>query len=258
MNMKKSAFRRSFRRFRGQSLAEIALLAPLLILIVTGVVEMGLMFTHYLAGSDATRNSARFSSDSDYFFRDTRQDCSGDTPTGDFYRQTACLAVAELAAESPTISLCLTPASPGPNCAGRDWDLMDDIIISVFSVTREWASGPEIKRFPVTNGLGDPDDPGDMGWSYAVDLNGDPQSDPRDPKAEFADYRMHQSWHTTNDVLTMLDPDVDLNTGFILVEVNYNYYQYLALPWFTAVVKDPTWLKLFSVWPLTSAEPTST
>jgi hypothetical protein len=232
------------RRLTGQSIVEMAMMAPILLLIISGVVEMGFMFSNYLAASDAARNAARFSSDSDFTHHDSRPDCHGTWRTLDFYRQTACLAIDELAAESPTITLCL-PGFPDDRHCPRPYDQMDDVIISVFAVTREmvWSDRSDwpMVRFP--------DGTGEMGWSFAVDRAGGSQSTPRTG--------MHASNFTTEQVRSMLDP-VSINSGFVLVEINYNYFQILALPWFTPFVPDPQWLKLYSVWPLSSAEPTST
>lgn len=237
------AFRRK-RRLGGQSIVEMALMLPVLILLISGIVEMGFLFSNYLATSDAARNAARFSSDSDLFNHDHRPLCTGVGATTDFYRQTACLAVAELANESPTVTLCM-PGSPADRHCPRPISDMDDIIISVFAVTREitWTNRSDwpMERFPA--------DAGEQGWSYMADLQGVSQAAPRTG--------LHHSNMTTAQVREKLDL-ISINSGFVLVEINYNYYQLLALPWFTAFVPDPQWLKLYSVWPLSSAEPTST
>jgi hypothetical protein len=248
MSMKESAHFRPAKLYRGQSLVEIALMAPLLMLLVTGIVEMGFIFSNFLAASDAARNSARFSSNSDYTNRDSIPTCLGAGATTDFYRQTACLTVEELKEESPTITLCLDDTTYTDNHCPRSWDLKDDIIVSVFSVDREGRlpAAYEVKRFPNES----PDDVGEMGWSYGVDLAGGDQSDPRSG--------MHISHHSTADVRALMEDAVALNTGFVLVEVNYNCYQLLALPWFTVFVPDPVTMNLYSIWPQTSAEPTST
>jgi hypothetical protein len=259
MIMKESAHFRSARRFRGQSLAEFALMAPLLFLILAAVLELGLLFSQYLAGTDATRNATRFSSDSDFSVAGDTEDCQNTT---DFYRQTACLAIAELADESPTISLCLPGSPVTRTCQStRGWDWQDDIIISVFSVTRAYdeASDPitrgeiQIVRFPDNDGVY-----GEKGWSYAVDLvSTRSQSDDRtwedpDPPSVY----MHKSFYSTDDVRNKLGLN-NLNGGFMLVEIHYYCYQLFAMPWFTPFVPDPVLLKFYSFWPLTSAEPTS-
>jgi hypothetical protein len=249
MSMRESADFRRKRRLNGQSIVEMAMMAPILILIISGVVEMGFMFSNYLAATDAARNAARFSSDSNYINHDHRKLCTGAGATTDFYRQTACLAIAELANESPTITLCLPNSAADRHCP-RPWAEQDDVIISVFAVTREitWTDRSEwlMSRFPGSGG--------EHGWSYAADLMGGGGSNGDQSVGRTA---MHSSNYSTEDIRAKLDP-VNINSGFVLVEINYNYYQILALPWFTAFVPDPQWLKLYSVWPLTSAEPTHT
>jgi len=132
------------RRFRGlrkeqlhkaQSLVEVALFFPILLIIFSGLMEMGLWLTAYLGLVDAARNAARFSSDNYYYVRDNDTNC---TTTHDFYRQAACDLLTELAQEKPR--LVLDAAS-------------DDIVVSAVSVLK--GSGV-VARFPAPNGW----------WSY--------------------------------------------------------------------------------------------
>jgi hypothetical protein len=259
MSMKESRIsRRTFRR-RGQSIVEFAMMAPILLILLSGIFEFGFMFSSYLAIIDSARNSARFSSDSAYDNTDPEKTCSATT---DFYRLTACLAVSELTDEQPTIQLCLPNSPVTENCDPTDWENNDDIIISVFSVLSEDRGDPEgsslaglyteITRFPGAAG--------EQGWSYAVDLNNIDQGD--SPRSE-----IHASKFRSDDIETMLwkrvDPDTGdwtqaNSTGYLLVEINYHYYQALAMPWFTQFVPNPVLFRVYSIWPLTSAEPTST
>lgn len=129
-------------RSSGQSLVEIVILFPLILIVLSGLVEFGFMLNEYLAILDSVRNAARFSSDGLYSSFDTNHDCP---TTVDFYRQTACLVLQELSQEKPNITL--------------DPDEHDDIIISVFAIetgTGVVARHPEIY--------------GQEGWSYSLDL----------------------------------------------------------------------------------------
>ena len=252
--MKESKFPWRFkrtRRTRGQSIVELALMAPILLIILSGLFEFGFIFQHYLAVLDSARNAARFSSDSQYDIRDGDPDCDelvDGTVTQDFYRQTACLAVAELTLEQPTIELCL-PGMLGPNCS-TDWVDMDDVVVSAFSVMR--VGGDEIKRFPVDSF----DVSLEKGWSYACDL----QFFIDGSCTQFNDsFRtgMHSTAFTTARIKSMLEPGAP-STGYILVEVKYHYHQILALPWFTQFVENPIPFNIYAFWPLVSAEPTST
>lgn len=214
-------------------------MAPILLILISGLFEFGFIFTHYLAVLDAARNASRFSSDSQYDIRDSIPDCS----STDFYRQTACLAVGELASEQPTITLCLPGTPPSEHCDGVTWAQMDDIIISVFSVESD-TDPDEIRRFPEEGGCQE------WGWSYAADL--DVTRDQCDPRE-----KMHVSKYPSWKVKSLLVTGAP-NTGFVLVEINYHYNQVLALPWFTQFVKDPVDFNIYALWPLVSAEPTNT
>jgi hypothetical protein len=227
---------------RGQSIVEFALMAPILLILLSGLFEFGFMFSHYLAVLDAARNAARFSSDSMYSTTDGILNCT----TKDFYRQTACEAMENLAQEEPTIALCLPGVPPTDDCDGVTFETMDDIIVSVFSVERLYPAGESILRF--ARGSACPE----WGWSYAAELAGKSQCDG-------SRVGLHLSQFTTGDVSALLDKsDKANNTGFILVEINFNYNQILGLPWFTQFVSDPVPFYIYAFWTLTSAEPTST
>ncbi len=236
-------------RIRGQSIVEFALMLPVLLIILSGLFEFGFMFTSYLAILDAARNASRFASDSDFTTVSSDPDCA---TTRDFYRQTACLARQELALQQPTIVLCEPGSAPREHCDGVTLDQFDDIVVSIYSVTKVGipaANYPEIVRFP------NPGTPcGTLGWSSMTDeLLGHPvpaaQCGPRSG--------IHISRFSNSDILGMLDLDAP-NTAFIVVEINYHHWQILALPWFTQFIGDPIIFRAYAVWPLTSAEPTST
>jgi len=120
---------------KAQSLVEVALFFPILLIIFSGLMEVGLWLTAYLGLVDAARNAARFSSDNYYYVRDGDTDC---TTTHDFYRQAACDVLTELAQEKPR--LVLDTAS-------------DDVVVSAVSVLK--GTGV-VARFPAPNGW----------WSY--------------------------------------------------------------------------------------------
>ena len=45
------------------------------------------------------------------------------------------------------------------------------------------------------------------------------------------------------------------NAGALLVEINYNYHQVLALPWLTVWLSNPLPLRAYTIMPLRAAEP---
>ncbi len=131
---------------KGQGLVETAILLPVLLIVLSGLLEFGFLLNEYMTLQDAVRNAARYASDSDYRYRDSQVNCE---TTIDFYRQTACLVNRELSREAPYVGLNLAN--------GRD-----DVVISVFSV--EGPSGVIAARFP--------EDVGEAGWSMAEDFTG--------------------------------------------------------------------------------------
>jgi hypothetical protein len=241
--MKESKLPWRIRRSRGQSLVELALMAPILLLILSGLFEFGFLFNHYLAVLDAARNSSRFASDSWYDTWDEDKSCGS---TKDFYRQAACLAVFELASEHPTIDLCLPPGKGTPDCPTGGWATYDDVIVSVFSVLRVGSAPGDavITRFPDDGCAG-------YGWSMAADMQGSDQCVAADRTG------LHASRFSIADIQGRLVSGGP-NTGFVLVEINNNYNQVLGLPWFTQFVGDPVPLYIYALWPLVSAEPTPT
>jgi hypothetical protein len=243
---------------RGQSLVEVALLFPVLLILLSGLLEFGFLLNEYLTLQDAVRNAARFSSDSDYTVTDVtavnnvctngatgfpREECcmgsGGLGGTVDFYRQTACLVNVEMNNMAPDVStLCLRPGANGiceygildPNSG--DPGNRDDIVISVFSIDQHGT--PQIVRFGGANG-----------WSYSEHYVG------------YGGGRNQNSRFSTADIASRLDMAAP-NTGYVLVEIFYNYAQKLSLPWITAFVHDPVMLHAYTIMPLTSAEPTPT
>ena len=216
---------------RGQSLTETALIIPVLLLVLSGLVEFGLFLNQYLALQDSTRNAARFAADSLYYVRDSDPVC--DT-TRDFFRQAACLVSQELRQDHPLIVLSDNGTPNDPTDDILDPARGDEILISVFTVT----SGSPTRvtaRFPQSEG--------EMGWSYAIDSG-------------------HGSRNATSH---FSNADIEANigtsipsTGFVLVEIIYHYDHMLGLPWLTAFIPDPIELHAYSLMPNVSAEPTST
>ena len=207
------------RTMRGQGLVETALLFPVLLIVLSGLVEFGFLMNEYMVIQDATRNAARFGANGLYDSRDAEHACGA---TIDYYRQIGCIVNQELAAERPEIALNFGNAA-------------DDVIVSVFSV--EGGSSTHVSdRYPTGEG--------ESGWSGAADS---------------------LAWGTRNQVSKFSTVSINnrLNTatpstGYVLVEVYYEYSMKLGLPWIKIFVHDPVLLHLYAIMPLSSAEPTST
>ena len=118
---------------KGQSMVEIAVSLPVLLMILSGLVEFGFMLNYYLSLVDATREVARAFSN----FSPINQD---GTDNMAFYTNAVDAFRANLAP--------LNPADPKDNSRKVALDpAHDDILISVFSI-----AGGNITRFPTSTG----------------------------------------------------------------------------------------------------------
>jgi hypothetical protein len=145
----------------------------------------------------------------------------------------------------------------------------DDVVISVFSL-----DGATPTRYPTT----DPN-----GWSLCAHFNANSEDTSAgyggftayfqsvDPKV-FGDLpiatwsagctpRTSQftsaSLTSTLGSVTLATPDLRLpKTGAVVVEIFYNYPQLLKLPVLTNVLPDPIPLYVYSIMPLSAAQPT--
>ncbi len=105
------------RRFRsgGQGLVEFTLMFPVLLIMLSGLMEFGFLLNEYLDVLDGAREAARFVSDADPFSLTPTCDTSPQYENPIFYTNAATLA------QNTMAPLALDPAR-------------DDIIISVFSI----------------------------------------------------------------------------------------------------------------------------
>ena len=99
-------------QFRGQSIVEFTLLLPLLLMMLSGLIEFGFMLNEYLDLIDTTRETARYLSDQPPF-------TAGTEYREDFYTE----GISELYTTIQRAGwIDLDPA-------------VDDVFISVFSLT---------------------------------------------------------------------------------------------------------------------------
>jgi hypothetical protein len=226
---------------RGQSFVELALVLLILALLLAGVVEFGFLMNSYLHVLDGAREGARYSSSSTAF-KFSPEGAITDQYVPEFYYITAWKAAQTM---SP---IQLDPANG------------DDILVSVFSVTRSSAA----VRFP----LGAPN-----GWSLCAhhadfeDYLADPNDDgATDDAISIPDAVGGPGWgsctagashFSVSDIADRLTPGAP-ETGVLLVEILYKYPQLLKLPVLTSVVPDPIPLYVYSMMPNSAAEPTPT
>jgi Flp pilus assembly protein TadG len=122
---------------KAQSLVEFAIALPILMLLLSGVVEFGFALNYYLSLLDATRESARYHANLDPFVRDATGNIIGDNVN--FYNSAIGMAYANL---DPTI---FDPAFTGRKILLDPAE--DEIFVTVYakdstSIVSYPASGP--------------------------------------------------------------------------------------------------------------------
>ncbi len=226
MSVKRPWFRRKGAKSLGQSLVEFTVLLPVLMIMISGLIEFGIMLNYYLDVIDAAREAARYASDADLIHNPNPPYAPLEISTNPSYKDIQDLAMQSLAAASD----------------GRvDWPKMQtmhgalfcnyvrgDIVISAFGV-RNNAGFPVVdKRFPT--------DAGENGHTLC---------------------NHYFSKFTSADIASRLDAAAP-TSGLVLVEIFFDYDQVLALPWITAFVPDPIHLHAFTIMPNSAVEPTPT
>ncbi len=204
---------------KGQSFVELALVISFILLLLAGVVEFGNLLNQYINIIDGAREGARFGSNNDPFIRVNDSNCSS-APTTFCDNLTFYQSIDTIVEGDPTA----TPPTKGAIAPIVLDPTRDDVVVSVFSVT---TNPTNIKRFP-NNGKGY--------WSA---------------------YGNHASEVTASDISSQLNSNIS-SSGIVVVEVFYDYWQILDLPFFTAVVPNPVTLHATVMMPLTAAEATPT
>ena len=207
------------RKSLGQSLVEFTIMLPVLLMMLSGLVEFGILLNYYLDVIDAAREAARFAADGDPIRDDAGQPLD---PNPDYYDNIRDLTKQSLEFASDGridwIGTIPDPAECGVEIQG-------DIVISAFSTLGDTVD----KRFPTGTG--------DDGLSLCSS---------------------HVSNISTAQVNAILNGSVMPNSGLVLVEIYYDYHMVLGLPWIRAFVPDPITLHAYSIMPNVNVEPTPT
>lgn len=215
---------------RGQSLVEFTILLPVILIMLSGLIEFGFLLNSYLDLIDAAREAARFAANDDPI----HDDYTGALvdPNPEFYYRAQELTKQSLFTSSDArVGWPARAASGDPiDCSG----INGDIVVSSFATLGSTVN----KRYPVgavpaTVGVTVPGPGVSMCGSYFSKL-------------------------TTAEVNTILSGSGIPNTGFVLVEIYYEYDQLMNLPWIQAFVPDPVVLYAYSIMPNVNVEPTPT
>jgi hypothetical protein len=194
-------------------MVELAVALPLIILLFSGLVELGFILNYYLSLLDATREAARVYSTQDPFNDDLSDNML-------FYQSTASMVYTELApynAQDTTRKIILDPNT-------------DDIIVSVFNVTNSGVTNPS----NVCN---------------QAQPNPEKIITRRPTAGEFRYYENHSSGVNTQDICDHLIRGSS-PTAILLVEVYYGYHQTIALPWLAPFMSNPVVLHAQTMMPM--------
>ncbi|MCC7512159.1 MAG: pilus assembly protein [Anaerolineae bacterium] len=228
---RRPAGQKDARKTRGQSLVEIAIAFPVLIMMLAGLVEFGFMLNYYLSLLDATREAARVFSSFDPFedgFKAGNCMCSvsvcpdeaaedrldANCDRNSFYQGAAAMVIENLQPHGSTPEERRLDSSRRIILNAST----DDVVVSVFSIS----DGSIQHRYPAS---------GEYRWFNNADTR------------------------LTNEAIANRLVSAAPDTGILLVEVFFDYHQVLALPWLAPFLPDPVLLHAYTIMPLAAAEP---
>ncbi len=203
---------------KGQSFVELSLVALLLMLLVAGIAEFGVLLNRYLNLLDGAREAARYGANYDPF-----APCAN--PLGTVDSDGICAAYYSNASKeaedviAPITMNATTNADPAKN---------DDIVISIFVV----ANG-NFCRYPSGT---------ENGWSWSQNVEG--LGSPN-----------HISAQSSATIQSQLTASAEVSA--LLVEIFYNYNQTLKAPFYEQFFPDPVPVYIYAIMPLKTAAPPS-
>ena len=203
------------RKSKGQSIVEFTILLPLLLMLLSSLIEFGFALNEYLDLIDTTRETARLLSDKSPF-----DDEDAKTRSDDFY------------AEGATYMQTILSRAGWINLDTST----DDLVISIFSI----ANTTVTDRYPATfTDLSVPCNGADNGGFHGWRMNCK-----KDSNFLAADI---------NSRIGSIASAPD--TGVVLVELFYDYHMKLGLPWVTGIVGDSITLHAYSFAPNANSAP---
>jgi len=223
---------------RGQSFVELALIIPLILIMLVGMIEVGFLIFNYLNALDLTREAARFASVRDYRSASpgapTMADCTNSDL--DYYKDTACFFI------DPSLN---------PNLP-LDAAKYDDVTISAFVVVSSTHATiarrlPYNQRDPVSNDLIDPDNDGV--WSM---YNNNWQKDCQ------GNTILTEPFFTNDEIEDMFITQAPKAKGLVLVEAHICYDQMIYIPLLSEYIGSPFRIHVYTFMPAPEAIPTPT
>jgi len=246
----------SARSRRGQSLIELALVLPILIIILLGIVEVAIYIGRYLDILDLTREAARFASVRDPFTTANlaNVDCAEAEPFN-FYYHTACIfsppGDTDVCQAGHPLYSYYEKFCNGLNTYVKINPQRDDILISVFTIGNKNPTGSPI--IGVTNTWPSPD-----GYWALSDNDADTNYSSNWRTDCKGNIIIDHPYYTASRVEASLSQSATMNKGFVAVEFYYCYEQALNLPFLSQFVPNPIRIHAYTLMPLPAAAPTAT
>jgi hypothetical protein len=231
---------------RGQSMVEMALAFPILLLVLAGTLEVGKYFNDYITILDATREGARFAADGEITTRSMtaiQADCNADQ---NFFHLAACLAHDNIK----------------KNLAFND--ATDDVVVSAMSIDQ---NGHIITRFP--RACSDPPPPAQLidkylyrecdpivsssqqGWSLCQQVT-------KGVLNKACVVKTSRFSNAAIESMLAQSPDSPA-TGLVIVEVYRQHHQFLGLiPPGLAFLPQEITMHAYSMMPVPAAAPPPT
>jgi hypothetical protein len=239
-----------FKRQRAQSFVEFALVLPILILILLGVVEVTVFIGSYINLLDLSREASRFASNRDPFSTSMQGDTDcGTTDSANFFYDTACIfSPLENSTSCTDDTFCNGFNSTVPLKAAED-----DILVYVFTESKP-GSAPQITSNAVC----------DISTAHGCDpwvwSNHDGDTAHQDNWLRDCNRRAVPGTYTANFtpavMQSYLRPTAIPEKGFVVVEVIYCYHQVLNIPILSRFLPNPILIDTYSIMPLPAAQPT--
>ena len=263
---------RLFRSFqRGQSLVEIALVFPFILLLLAGLVEVGHYVNTYLTLLDASREAARYATDldprnpwGDNFDRSAHPDaCGGAVGSANGPDSEACL---RLGCEATGYLYHKAACLVSTNLQQLELDLSNehhDVVISIVAVISATESLTITERLPPFNPACTPDEgfsgtcattsccQDECSWSWTNDVY----------QGTILAGTGQESRFTCSELADLLNSGPNRTrrqNGFVIVEIFYEHRLALNLPIISDVIPEPIRMRAYSVMPVSAAEPTPT
>jgi hypothetical protein len=252
---------------RGQAFLELALILPVLLIMLIGMVEVVFFIGRYLDVLDLTREAARFASQRDPQIKEIVANDEAHQP-GDLICNPDPLIDDKNSFNFFYDTACIFSPTGGPSCWDEEFcnglnpfmllnPASDDVIVTVFTISHNQVTN----TWPMNNPLGN-------GKYWALSNHDNyTESDPmkpngdnwtRDCQGNTVRSEPHYTATSIQNQLLAYGPNVPDAKGYVAVEFFYCYNQVLNLPLITQFIPNPFQIHAYTIMPLPFGSPTPT